>query len=145
MTVCFSQSEGSKTIKENQNGNKSERARVQFSHSVISNSLRPHGLQHARLPCPSPSSWSLLKLLSIELDSKGVREKRMSVFLQSNLGVISHHFCCIIIIRSSPQSVQFSSVAQSCPTLRPHELQHTGPPCRSPTPRVHPNPCPLSR
>ena len=26
---------------------------VQFSHSVLSNSLRPHGLQHARLPCPS--------------------------------------------------------------------------------------------
>ena len=24
-----------------------------FSHSVMSNSLRPHGLQHARLPCPS--------------------------------------------------------------------------------------------
>ena len=28
---------------------------VQFSHSVMSNSLRPHGLQHARLPCPSPT------------------------------------------------------------------------------------------
>ena len=28
---------------------------VQFSHSVISNSLQPHGLQHARLPCPSPT------------------------------------------------------------------------------------------
>jgi len=28
---------------------------VQFSHSVMSNSLWPHGLQHARLPCPSPS------------------------------------------------------------------------------------------
>ena len=26
-----------------------------FSHSVMSDSLRPHGLQHARLPCPSPS------------------------------------------------------------------------------------------
>ena len=26
---------------------------VQFSHSVISYSLWPHGLQHARLPCPS--------------------------------------------------------------------------------------------
>ena len=26
---------------------------LQFSHSVISDSLRPHGLQHARLPCPS--------------------------------------------------------------------------------------------
>ena len=40
---------------------------VQFSHSVMSNSLQPHGLQHTGLPCPSsipgaclnscPSSW----------------------------------------------------------------------------------------
>ena len=29
---------------------------VQFSHSVKSDSLRPHGLQHARPPCPSPIS-----------------------------------------------------------------------------------------
>ena len=28
---------------------------VQFSHSVMSNSLRQHGLQHARIPCPSPT------------------------------------------------------------------------------------------
>ena len=27
----------------------------QFSHSVVSDSLRPHGLQHTRLPCPSPT------------------------------------------------------------------------------------------
>ena len=40
---------------------------------------------------------------------------------------------------------QFSSVAQSCPTLRPHELQHARPPCPSPTPGVHPNTCPLSQ
>ena len=26
-----------------------------FSHSVISNSLQPHRLQHSRLPCPSPT------------------------------------------------------------------------------------------
>ena len=26
-----------------------------FSHSVMSDSLRPHGLQHTRLPCPSPT------------------------------------------------------------------------------------------
>ena len=38
---------------------------VQFSHLVVSNSLRPHGLQHARLPCPT-NSQSLLKLMSIE-------------------------------------------------------------------------------
>ena len=37
--------------------------------------------------------------------------------------------------------VQFSSVAQSCPTLRPHGWQHTRPPCPSPTltPRVYSN------
>ena len=28
---------------------------VQFSHSVVSNSLWPHGLQHTRPPCPSPT------------------------------------------------------------------------------------------
>ena len=28
---------------------------VQFSHSVVSHSLGPHGLQHTRLPCPSPT------------------------------------------------------------------------------------------
>ena len=39
---------------------------------------------------------------------------------------------------------QFSSVSQSCPTLRPHELQHARPPCPSSTPRVYSNPCPLS-
>ena len=39
---------------------------VQFSHSVVSDSLRPHESQHARLFCP-PGSPSLLKLMSIEL------------------------------------------------------------------------------
>ena len=33
---------------------------VQFSHSVVSDSLRPHGLQHARLPCPSPAPRAYL-------------------------------------------------------------------------------------
>ena len=28
---------------------------VQFSHSVVSDSLHPHGLQHTRPPCPSPT------------------------------------------------------------------------------------------
>jgi len=40
---------------------------------------------------------------------------------------------------------QFSSVAQSCLTLWPHEPQHVRPPCPSPAHRVHPNPCPLSQ
>ena len=28
---------------------------VQFSHSVMANSLQPHGLQNTRFPCPSPT------------------------------------------------------------------------------------------
>ena len=39
------------------------------------------------------------------------------------------------------RSVQFSSVALSCLTLQPHEPQHSRPPCPSPTPGVHLNPC----
>ena len=33
---------------------------VQFSRSVVSDSLRPHGLQHTRLPCRSPSPGACL-------------------------------------------------------------------------------------
>ena len=40
-------------------------------------------------------------------------------------------------------SVQFSRSVMS-DSLRPHEPQHARPSCPSLTPRVHPNPCPLS-
>ena len=44
--------------------------------------------------------------------------------------------------------MSFSSVQFSCSvisdSLWPHEPQHAMPPCLSPTPRVCPNPCPLS-
>ena len=40
--------------------------------------------------------------------------------------------------------VQFSHSVVSG-YLRPHELQHSRPPCPSPTPGVHLNPCPLSQ
>ena len=39
----------------------------QISHSVVSDSLRPHESQHARPPCPITNSRSSLKLTSIEL------------------------------------------------------------------------------
>ena len=41
-------------------------------------------------------------------------------------------------------SVQFSRSVVS-DSLQPHELQHARPPCPSPTPRVNPNPRPLSQ
>ena len=44
---------------------------VQFRSSVMSNSLQPHGLQHTRIPCPSPtpkacSNSCLLCVMSFE-------------------------------------------------------------------------------
>ena len=47
-------------------------------------------------------------------------------------------------IQSFFSSAQFSSSVVS-DSLRPHELQHARPPCPSPTPGVHRNPCPLSQ
>ena len=52
-----------------------------------------------------------------------------------------HHFW---FSRFGISSVQFSHSVVSN-SLQPHEPQHTRPPCPSPTPGVHPNPCPLSR
>ena len=39
---------------------------VHFIHSVVSDSLRPHGLQHIRPPCPSPTPGAYPNSLSIE-------------------------------------------------------------------------------
>ena len=47
-------------------------------------------------------------------------------------------------IWSGFSSVEFSRSVVS-DSLRPHELQHTRPPCPSPAPRVHSNTCPESR
>ena len=40
--------------------------KVKFSHSVVSDSLRPHGLQHTRLPCPSPTPGIYPNFMSID-------------------------------------------------------------------------------
>ena len=48
------------------------------------------------------------------------------------------------MINITHYSVQFSRSVMF-DSLQPHESQHTRPPCPSPTPRVHPNPCPLSQ
>ena len=48
------------------------------------------------------------------------------------------------LLQEMASSVQFSRSVVSH-SLRPREPQHSRPPCPSPTPGVHPNPCPLSR
>ena len=50
---------------------------------------------------------------------------------------------CKVLFGTFILSVQFSSLVMS-DSLWPHEPQHARPPCPSPTPEVHPNPCPLS-
>ena len=44
-----------RVIKRVYSSNYLQRCSVQFSHSVLSDSLRPHESQHARPPCPSPT------------------------------------------------------------------------------------------
>ena len=71
---------------------------------------------------------------------------------------IPDHLTCLLrnlyadqeaTVRTVHETTQFSSVQFSCSvvfdSLWPHELQHARPPCPSPAPGVHPNPCPLSQ
>ena len=50
-------------------------------------------------------------------------------------------------VRQTPSlpSLPFSSTAQPCPTLRPHEPQRARPPCPSPAPGHYSDSCPSSR
>ena len=92
---------------------------VQFSRSVVSNSLRPHETQHARPPCPSSTP-------GVHSDSTSFESVMPS----------SHLILCrpLLLLPPIPPSIrvlkslqqltvqpmyafQFSSVAQSCPTL----------------------------
>ena len=78
----------------------------------------------------------------------------MEIYLDENKHLYFYHLTITIVFHIQfdmclsyllKNMYQFSSVAQSCPTLWPHELQHARPTCPSPTPGVHPNPRPLSR
>ena len=52
---CFAYSTGVSTGTTNSYIDSVQFSSVQFSCSVVCDSLRPHGLQHAWLPCPSPT------------------------------------------------------------------------------------------
>ena len=52
----------------------------------------------------------------------------------------SNDWCRVLNNTSQFSSVQFSRSVVS-DSLQPHELQHARPPCPSPTPGVHQNPC----
>ena len=98
----------------------------------MSNSLWPHGLQHARLPCPSPTVWAC--------DVRAC----VSVYCTKCVGqlIVIFHLASVLPMTLE---VQFSSVAQSCLTLQPHGLQHPRLPCPSPTSGAYSNSCASSR
>ena len=69
------------------------------------------------------------------------RRPKQKFFHKENIEMANKHMkrCSALL------TIQFSSITQSCPTLRPHGLQHARPPCPSPTPRVYSNSYPLSQ
>ena len=78
-----------------------------------------------------PSSYPLLGALLL--------------FTHWTCSFLSSSLCPAMTSTERSSSVQFTSVAQSCLTLRPHGLQHARLPCPSPTPGAYSNSCPLSQ
>ena len=72
--------------------------------------------------------------------------KRLSSSSRVYIRLLQIRCLTFVVQRTIKAVVQFSSVAQSCPTLcNPMNHQQARPPCPSPTPRIHPHPCPLSQ
>ena len=148
---------------------------VQFSRSVVSDSLRPHELQHARSPCRSPTprvysnscpsnrwchpaiSSSVVPFSSCPQSipaSGSFPVSQLFAWGGQSIGVSASASVLPINTqveksKSKPQRDINYSVQFSCSivsaSLLLHGLQYTRPPCPSPTPRVHSNSCPLSR
>ena len=99
----------------------------------MSDSLWPHGLQHARLPCPSPSPGVC----------SNSRSSSWWCHPTISSSVIPFTSCLQSFLASGSNGMFSHSVVPD--SLWPHRLQHARPPCPSPTPIVYPNSCPLSR
>ena len=89
---------------------------VQFSHSAVSDSLRPHGLQHSRLPCPSPTpracsnSWPSSRWYHPTISSSVIPfSSCLQSFPESGSFLMSQFFA------SSGQSIGASALAAVLP------------------------------
>ena len=127
-----------------------------FAQSCLT--LRPHGLQHTRLPCPSPSpkacpsSCPLPQWCHPDIpDIPDISSSDALFFCPQSFPALGT-FLMSCMFTSDDQNTgasdwaSFSSVQFSCSvvsdSLRPHESQHARPPCPSPTPGVHSDSCP---
>ena len=118
------------------------------SHSVVSDSLRPHGL-YCRWNSPGQNTGlgclSLLQgIFPNQGSNPGLLHCRWILYQLSHRGspsVLEWEAQEGCIHQSS--SVQFSHSVVS-DSLRPHESQHARPSCPSPSPGVHSDSCPSS-
>ena len=90
-------------------------------------------LIHLRTPKPQQQTWKPERQIQYKL--------RCQLFpVQNRVNYLSSS---IYLLKTVNVKVQFSCSVVS-DSLRPHEPQHTRPPCPSPTPGVYPNSCSLS-
>ena len=90
---------------------------VQFSHSVVSDSLQPHEPQHTSLPCPSPtpgaySNWCPLSWWCLPIISSSVVPFSSQVSLSQNQGLFqwvgsSHQVAKVLEFQLQYQSFQW--------------------------------------
>ena len=87
---------------------------------------------HLTYVVPAPTAPFQLNVINLHLlkwQGVGIATFALSNEKQGEINLPKIRSCC--------------SVAQSCPTLWPHALQHVRPPCPSPSPGVCPSSCSL--
>ena len=88
---------------------------------------------------PNWEGWSPLHKNGI------VTYAHLLIYFKSSLDYLYYLIQCKCYLNNCKYNiVQFSRSVMS-DSLRPHEPKLARPPCPSPTPRIHPNPCALSR
>ena len=93
------------------------------------------------LPGKSHGQRSLMGYCPWDLEESDMTETTEHILTGYTVNTVYLQYLHMLLSYSL-WAYQFSSVLSLC--LQPHEPQHARPPCSSPTPRVHPNPCPLS-
>ena len=111
--------------------------RSELKHHPWGNRVSPWGVLRKTGNQPGPPEWSIHCYANGLWAGVNTRFSAITSFLSS--------FGCLWLYhRQEPSSVQFSHSVMS-DSLRPHESQHTRPPCPSPTPGVHSDSRPSSQ
>ena len=87
---------------------------------------------------------ALVLWIDCKKEAKKLRGDRVNYSYGQEVIMVCIRGVAMVVVQGVKLSVQFSSSVMS-DSLWPHEPQHARPPCPSPTPGVHPNPCPLSQ